>query len=281
MNLRIISSFFKLFQKIFLSVMELFLMRSNYLIKIRGVSSNLTSQIKQKNKNSIKLENLPVYISLLFGITAVGAVLWFYFVTRSKSFLVLALCWMVLQSIMGYSSFYQNTETIPPRMMIFGILPALTLVLFPFFTKKGKTFIQQINLKKLTYFHSIRIAVEITLGLLFYYRVVSVYMTLEGTNFDLVSGITAPIIAYLAYKKCETNKKLLFGWNIVCLLLLLNVVVTAILAFPSPFQKLAFNQPNLAILYFPFNLLPTVVVPIVLFSHLAALKKLTFKNKTA
>jgi hypothetical protein len=227
------------------------------------------------------MENLPVYISILFGITAVITVFWFYFVTRSNSFLVLALGWMVLQSIMGYSGFYQNTETIPPRMMIFGILPALTLVFFPFFTKKGKNFIQQINLKKLTYLHSIRIAVEITLGLLFYYSVISIYMTLEGTNFDLVSGITAPIIAFLAYKKFETNKKLLLGWNFVCLLLLLNVVVTAILAFPSPFQKLAFNQPNIAILYFPFNLLPTVVVPIVLFSHLAAIKKLTRRKKVA
>ena len=56
--------------------------------------------------------------------------------------------------------------------------------------------------------------------------------------------------------------------NILCLFLLLNVVITAFFAFPTPFQKLAFDQPNIAILYFPFNLLPTVIVPMVLFGHL-------------
>jgi hypothetical protein len=78
-------------------------------------------------------------------------------------------------------------------------------------------------------------------------------MTFEGTNFDLFSGITAPIVAYLAYRTTKENKKLLLWWNIICLLLLLNVVITAVFAFPSPFQKLAFDQPNIAVLYFPFT----------------------------
>jgi len=37
---------------------------------------------------------------------------------------------------------------------------------------------------------------------------------------------------------------------------------------------LAFDQPNIAVLYFPFSWLPTYVVPVVLFCHLAALRKL-------
>ena len=147
------------------------------------------------------------------------------------------------------------------------------------FYKKGKVFINELNINKLTYFHSIPIAFEIVLGLLLYYGVISIYMTLEGTNFDLLSGITAPIFAYLAFKKGTENKNMLLVWNSICLLLLINVVVTAIFAFPSPFQKLSFEQPNIAILYFPFNLLPTVVVPIVLFSHLAAIKKLATKTE--
>jgi hypothetical protein len=102
-------------------------------------------------------------------------------------------------------------------------------------------------------------------------------MTFEGTNFDLFSGITAPIVAYLEFRT-TTNKRLLFAWNILCLLLLLNVVITAVFALPSPFQKLAFEQPNIAVLYFPFNLLPTVVVPTVLLGHLVAIRQLTKNN---
>jgi hypothetical protein len=56
--------------------------------------------------------------------------------------------------------------------------------------------------------------------------------------------------------------------------LLINIVVNAALSAPSVVQQFAFEQPNIAILYFPFNLLPAVIVPLVLFSHLAAIRQL-------
>jgi hypothetical protein len=221
------------------------------------------------------MQNLPIHISLLFGLTVIGSIVWFYIATKSKTFLLIAISWIILQSILGLSGIYQDTEALPPRLMLVGIFPTLVMIAVTFLTVKGRAFINQVNLKTLTYFHSIRIPVEIVLALLFYQGVVSVYMTFEGTNFDLFSGITAPIAAYLAYRSATENKNLLLWWNIICLILLLNVVITAVFAFPSPFQKLAFDQPNIAVLYFPFNLLPTVIVPTVLFGHLVAIKQLT------
>ncbi len=221
------------------------------------------------------IENLPVYINLLFGLTVAGTVIWFYFATKSRTFLFIAAGWVILQTIIGLSGIYQNTELMPPRIMLFGVFPALIFIAMTFLTTKGKMFIDSIDLKTLTYFHTIRIPVEIVLALLFHQGLVSVLMTFEGTNFDIFSGITAPIVAYLAYRTTKVNRKLMLVWNILCLLLLLNVVITAVFAFPSPFQKLAFDQPNIAILYFPFNLLPTFIVPTVLFSHLVAIRQLT------
>jgi hypothetical protein len=103
-------------------------------------------------------------------------------------------------------------------------------------------------------------------------------MTYEGTNFDLFSGVTAPVVAYLCFRDSSIKTRLLLAWNIICLLLLLNVVITSALAVPFPFQQLSFEQPNIAILYFPFSLLPTVVVPLVLFAHLAAIYRLWRTN---
>jgi hypothetical protein len=48
----------------------------------------------------------------------------------------------------------------------------------------------------------------------------------------------------------------------------------AVLSTPSAFQKFAFNQPNVAILHFPYTLLPAFIVPLVLFSHLAGIRYL-------
>ncbi len=220
------------------------------------------------------IKELPIFISILFGLTVLGTIAWFYLASKSKTFLIIAIGWTILQTILGLTGIYQDTEAMPPRIMLFGFLPTLILIITTFLISKGKTFIDRIDLKTLTYFHTIRIPVEIVLALLYYQGLMSVLITIEGTNFDLFSGMTAPIIAYLAFRTNKENKKLLLGWNILCLLLLLNVVITAIFAAPFPFQKLSLDQPNIAVLYFPFHLLPTVIVPIVLFGHLVAIRQL-------
>jgi len=208
-----------------------------------------------------------------------ATIVWFYFATKSRTFLIVAISWTILQSILGLKGFYQDTETLPPRIMPFGIFPTLLAMVITFLTNKGRAFIDNINLKTLTYFHSIRIPVEVVLTLLFYQGLISVYMTWEGTNFDLFSGLTAALVAYIAFRTGTTNKKLLLWWNVLCLLLLFNVVVTAVFALPSPFQKISLDQPNIAVLYFPFNLLPTIIVPTVLFGHLVAIRQLTKMKK--
>ena len=44
-----------------------------------------------------------------------------------------------------------------------------------------------------------RVGVEVVLFWLFIKRVVPESMTFEGRNFDIISGITAPFVAYFAY----------------------------------------------------------------------------------
>jgi hypothetical protein len=105
-------------------------------------------------------------------------------------------------------------------------------------------------------------------------------MTFEGYNFDIIAGLSAPLIAYFGIAKKKMNRRLLLVWNIFSLLLLLNIGCITILSAPFPFQQLGFDQPNIAIFYFPFILLPTVIVPIVLFAHLVSIVNLcTNKRK--
>jgi hypothetical protein len=116
--------------------------------------------------------------------------------------------------------------------------------------------------------------VEIVLFFLFTYKTVPELMTFEGRNFDILSGITAPVIFYFAFIRQQLNRQILLIWNFICLGLLVNIVTNAILSAPFPFQQFAFDQPNIAVLYFPFIWLPCCVVPLVLLSHLAAIRQL-------
>jgi hypothetical protein len=99
-------------------------------------------------------------------------------------------------------------------------------------------------------------------------------MTFAGGNYDIISGLTAPVVYYFGFIKKSMSRGLMIGWNIICLGLLMNIVVRAILSTPSPFQQLALSQPNIAILHFPYIWLPSFIVPLVLFSHLINIRYL-------
>jgi len=141
-----------------------------------------------------------------------------------------------------------------------------------------KVFLENMPLAVLTLVHTIRIPVEFVLLWLYQSEQVPVEMTFEGRNFDILSGITAPVVYFLAFRKNEVNRSLLLIWNLAALALLTNIVTIAVLAFPSPFQMVGLDQPNVGVTYFPFIWLPAVIVPIVFFCHLASLSQLLSKK---
>lgn len=227
------------------------------------------------------IENLPGYVSITFILTTfltVGIFLYAikrgaFTATATKFLSFLLPFWLIFQATLAVGGFYLNTEVVPPRLMLFALFPALALIIVLFiFARKG--FIEQLPLQILTWLHIIRIPVELVLLWLYQNGLVPQLMTFEGRNFDVLSGITAPIIAWLAFRGGKVNRPLLIIWNLLALGLLLNIVINAILSFPFPFQQFAFDQPNRGVLYFPFIWLPSTIVPIVLFCHLASLWQL-------
>jgi len=220
------------------------------------------------------LPGLPIYISVLFILITIGTVWLFYKASNyNRTMLAILLVWLALQGVVAFAGFYERTDTIPPRLA-FLIGPPLLVIIALFVISKEQRFIDTLYLDRLTLLHSIRIVVEIVLYLLFVYEAVPKSMTFEGSNFDILAGLTAPIVYYQAFVRKKLTRRVLLFWNMACLGLLINIVLTAILAAPTPFQQTAFNQPNIAISYFPFVWLPSVVVPIVLIAHLVAIQRL-------
>ena len=231
------------------------------------------------------IKNLPIFISILFALTTLLTLILFYFSLRKSSLekahknaniiLIALIIWIIIQTFLTLGNFYNSdTNTFPPRIFLTGVLPTLVTVLFVFLSKKGRIFMDSLPLKNLTFLNIIRIPVEIGLYYLFVYKTIPEIMTFEGRNFDILAGISAPFIAYFAFKENVIKRKLLLIWNIISLGLLLNIVVNAFLSAPSPLQLFAFDQPNIAILNFPISFLPTVMVPIVLFGHLVSIRRL-------
>ncbi len=104
-------------------------------------------------------------------------------------------------------------------------------------------------------------------------------MTFEGRNLDILSGLTAPLVAWLAVRGGAVNRPLLIMWNLLAFGLLLNILINAILSLETPFQQFAFDQPNRGVLYFPFIWLPVIIVPIVFVSHVVSLWQLLKRSR--
>jgi hypothetical protein len=224
------------------------------------------------------MENLSWYVYITFDATVLLAVWLFMKATNySKTFLVLVSVWILLQSALGISGFYSNVHSMTDRFPLL-FLPPLLLIVSLFITTKGKSFVDGLHLPALTIFHVIRITVEITLFCLFISKSIPRAMTFEGRNFDILSGLSAPLIYYFVFVKKIMGKRGLLAWNIACILLLFNVVSNAILSLPARFQQFGFEQPNIALGYFPFLLLPAFVVPLALFANLAAIRQLLTKG---
>lgn len=227
------------------------------------------------------IADLPAYVSIVFILTALLTVGIFIFaIVRARlnswpaRFLfAFVLVWMVVTAVLAYNGFYQNFDVLPPRTFALGALPFLLLAIVYLLISR-ESFLTKLPLTILTVIHVIRIPIEIVLLWLYQSGQVPVEMTFEGRNFDILSGITAPIVYFLAFRGYQPNRPLLIVWNVAALALLINIVSIAILAFPSPLQMVGLDQPNIGVTYFPFIWLPAVIVPIVFFSHVASLYKL-------
>jgi hypothetical protein len=236
------------------------------------------------------IDNLPEYISLFFGLTTGATLLLLAWTIRnSKSeqtrkkatpvFIAITI-WLAIQAVLTLNDIYNSdTSIFPPKIVLTGILPAILTIILLFSTSKGRQFIDSLPLRNLTYLHIVRIPVELVLFWLYQNKAIPELMTFEGRNFDILAGLTAPFIAYYGFTKLKISRHGILIWNFVCLGLLLNIVINALFSTPSPMQKFAFEQPNIAILYFPFSWLPIIIVPIVLFGHLVSIRKL-LKYKT-
>ncbi len=219
------------------------------------------------------IENLPNWINVLFLLTTILTIVFFHFSNGSpKKITLLIIGWSILQSALAYSGFYQNLDAIPPRFALV-LFPTTLLIVYALLPKQIDWVVKNRNTHLSTFLHTIRIAVEIVLFYLFVYKMVPELMTFEGRNFDILAGLTAPIIGGL-YWKGKIGDRGLIVWNTLGLCLVMFILTNGLLSAELPIQQFGFEQPNKAVLHFPFVLLPATVVPIVIYTHLSDILKL-------
>lgn len=194
---------------------------------------------------------------------------------KSRAVLTALILWAVITSILGLAGFYQQGYVMPPRFL-FLVGPGVAAVILLFSHPRGRAFVDSLKISDLTLLQSVRFPVEIVLYYLFVASAVPEMMTFEGWNFDILTGLSAPFVYYFAFRRKLLKSGGLLIWNFAGLLLLFTIVTIAILSLSTPFQQLAFEQPNVGVTYFPYVWLPGIIVPAALLSHLVSIRQLLY-----
>jgi len=229
------------------------------------------------------MDNIPSYISYVFIAITFTTAAFLAFAANAAApgkrnstptvIFTFMIVWLFVIALLTYQGVFEDTESFPPRVFI-----AVGLTVFAIITllvsKGSREFILKMPITTLTYLHIVRVPVEIVLWWLAVRQVMPMEMTFEGSNFDILTGVTAPFAAVFLVGMRSKSTFAAVIWNIAGIVMLANVVIIAIKASPYFFELGNFHVPNVAILYFPFVWLPTFVVPAVLFAHLASILKL-------
>jgi hypothetical protein len=92
---------------------------------------------------------------------------------------------------------------------------------------------------------------------------------------DVLVGLGAVIVAVVLLKRGEQRaRSLVLAWCAFGILDLVVAVATGFLSAPSPLQQLAIDDPNAAIVSYPFVLIPTFLVPVSIILHVYAIARL-------
>jgi hypothetical protein len=163
-------------------------------------------------------------------------------------------------------------DTVPPTMLLAVAGLTVGTVLFAR-SETGRALAAGLPLAWLVGYQAFRIPVELWLHQGWVEGVFPERMTYSGLNFDIVTGITAVIVALLV-QRGVAGRRLVFAWNVLGLVLLANIVTIAILSAPIPFQLFEEGPPNLYVTGFPGVWLPAVLVQAALLGHLLVFRRL-------
>jgi hypothetical protein len=202
----------------------------------------------------------PAAVRRSTRLTAAGATLW-----------ILATGLLATAGVLRFAPF-------PPTML--GLI-ALTFVIVLVLGRSelGGRLAIGLPLAVLVGAQAFRVVVELLLHRAYVEGLMPVQMSYSGYNFDVVTGISAALLA-LVMRWTTVPVVVVRIWNVVGLLLLANVLVIALLSAPTPLRQFHNEPANVWITKAPWVWLPTVMVLMALLGHVLIFRRLSAGNVT-
>jgi hypothetical protein len=192
---------------------------------------------------------------------------------------VVIAAWMAFSAVLAMNGVLAQFDRRPPPFALFLI------VMFGFslglgLSSVGKQLAEGLPVWMLIGMQAFRLPLELIMHQAAREGVMPVQMSYAGWNFDIATGITAIGVAWLAARG-RASAGLLMAWNVMGILLLVNILAIAITSTPL-FHSFGVepSKVNTWVAYFPFVWLPGTLVPAAILGHVIITRSLLRKVGT-
>jgi len=186
-----------------------------------------------------------------------------------------AAVWMALTWAAAEAGILRDWDRDPPpfAFLVLGIVLLSAVIAF---SGLGRRLAMFVPLWALVAVQGFRLPLELAMHAMFERGIMPREMSYSGRNFDILTGVTAVIVAALVATG-RGGRRLVAAWNVAGLVLLVNIVILAILATPR-FQYFGADRLNVWVTYPPFVWLPAVMVLAALAGHLVVFRALRLQG---
>ena len=232
------------------------------------------------------MEDVPGYVAGTFIAIVIALLGFIYYAVSyatpgkknitSSLVITILVAWIFTICVLVFDGFYTNLSGIPRIPIAAGI--AFSSILFVFIIPRSRAVIAKMPITTLHYIHIVRIPLQMVLWWLAISKAMPMDVTFEGSNLDIISGISAPFAAVFLVGSRTQNRIGAIFWNLMSVALLFLFVRMAIGYTPYFYTPSLTDVANLAVFFFPYILLPTFIIPVLVFSHLVSLLQLFLKT---
>ena len=190
-----------------------------------------------------------------------------------RRFRVGALIWISLALVLAASGVLEQWERRPPPFIMVVVSIAVLGVVIAR-SSIGDRLSRGLALASLVGLQAFRLPLELLMHQTTLAGVMPEQMTYSGRNFDIITGITAVLLATWL-RTGRPPKSVVLGWNLIGLLLLANIVAVAVLSTPQfAVFGAAPERLNTFVARAPYVLLPAVMVLAAWAGHLVVFRAL-------
>jgi hypothetical protein len=213
---------------------------------------------------SLFLTYLVFVVAAVIGISAA-------YLPRRTTFAIIAglAIWFVYVGLFSSLGYMRDASLRPPGI-VWVVGPVVLFVVFVVIRSSiGARAAAAIPLWLILGFESFRVGVELLIHRLWEDGLVPKLLTYAGGNVDMLVGLSAPIIAWIATRG-RLGLRLAMGWNVLGLLSLANAAASAVLT--GPLKLISTEVPNVAMGMFPYAFIPGFLAPLAVTLHVLAIR---------